>query len=316
MKISLCKSRSFIINVFGIAILSVLTGCATVSDALYTVGTVAQKVAPDNEFIKNSGRALTLSADLVYSETGPLQESMIGYEVSAKLIDSYDVLPQDSSLSQYVATVGKTLSLVSDSPYTYRSYTFAVLNAPDEINAFAAPGGYIFVTTGMLNFLRNEDELAVILGHEIGHVEKGHAMQAAGRENVIKLLALITNYVKEQQKMDPKLQKKFDALYELVVNKIVTAVHNGYSVDMEAEADRRSIEFAYKLGYDATALSGILERFKKEKGNYGGGAYPAERKEDAEKHAQLISKGNFFSVIPERTRRFESEKLIIADLKR
>ena len=293
-------------------LLILFTGCAHVSDSLHSVAAMAQKIAPNNKMIQQAARAAVLSADLTYSETGPMQETMLGYKISAKMLSNYKTLAPDSPSSKYVTKVGRTVVQGSDSPYTFNSYIFIVLDAPKEVNAFAAPGGFIFITTGMLDFLKNEDELAAIIGHEVGHVEKQHGIQSAGRENVIKLLSLLSTAGKDYANNDPDTKALIDFLYNKIEMAIVEKMRNGYSIEMEEEADKRSIAIANNLGYNTMALSHVLERYKEIKGTYGGAAYPKERGNSAKQYAKLISDGNFYLALAARNKRFSRNTTLLS----
>ena len=117
---------------------------------------------------------------MIDNRMGPVEEFYLGRKVAAQVLGAYPKrLAQDSPITQYVTKVGATLALASRAPYPYRPYTFIVLDEK-EVNAFAAPGGIIFITTGMISFLPNEDALAGVLGHEIGHVELRHGVRNPG----------------------------------------------------------------------------------------------------------------------------------------
>ena len=73
--------------------------------------------------------------------------------MSALLLGKYAVLPVEHPATSYLYAVGSTLVMATQLPYAYRPYTFTVIDAPEELNAFAAPGGFVFITSGMLNCL-------------------------------------------------------------------------------------------------------------------------------------------------------------------
>ena len=89
----------------------------------------------------------------------------------------------------YINLLGQTLAKASDMPETFNGYHFLILDS-DEINAFAAPGGLIFITRGMLRCTQSEDAVAAVLAHEIGHVQFKHGLQAIKKSRVTS--ALIT----------------------------------------------------------------------------------------------------------------------------
>ena len=85
--------------------------------------------------------------------------------------------------NEYLNLLGQTLAQVSDMPEIFRGYRFLVLNS-DEINAFATPGGHIFITKGLLRCCRTEDAVAAVLAHEIGHIQLKHGIQAIKKARV------------------------------------------------------------------------------------------------------------------------------------
>jgi predicted Zn-dependent protease len=151
------------------------------------------------------------------------REVEIGNEMHQQMIAdgaAYD----DPELQAYVNRVGQRLVANSDKPNM--NFTFTVIDSPD-LNAFALPGGYIYVNRGLLAYLDSEAEMAGVIGHEIGHITGRHH----GR----------------RQTAD-------------VTNKIIatTAYIRGYGRDMELEADGLGAEYMYKSGYDPDALLGVI----------------------------------------------------------
>ena len=96
------------------------------------------------------------------------EEYYVGRAVAAMILGQYR-LCNNERLTSYVNAVGQAAALSSDRPFTYGGYHFAVLES-DEINALSCPGGIIFITRGMVQRARNEEELAAILAHEVAHV--------------------------------------------------------------------------------------------------------------------------------------------------
>jgi len=244
--------------------------------------------------------------DIADSTTGPVDEFYLGREASARLINNYKVIPFDSKISQYVNNIGNTLALGSNAPYLYSPYTFIVLNSK-EINAFAAPGGIIMITTGMLKFVQSEDELAGILGHEIGHVEMHHGAGAVGQEKLMNLTTLVAKLaVKEASngEVPDLLQNLIDSALEEVMSLLMDKIRNGYSVDVEAEADQRAIHITNASNYNAESLINTINRFKEIKGNYGGAGYPDDRAKRGSDFVKTISQ-NSASGEKARTERFK-----------
>jgi predicted Zn-dependent protease len=197
-----------------------------------------------------------------------------------------------------VDQVGQTVALGSALPYPYRGFFFIVLQSP-EVNAFATPGGFVFVTTGMIKFLRNEDELAAILGHEVGHVELHHGMRAIQEGAQNKAVGGLL----QDLAADTSVGKDLGQVLGPLSDEVYKSVANGYSSNLEAEADARSAEICAKLGYDPSAFLGVLERFRAYKGNYGGAGYPEER---AGLYAGKLQQAQYPipAPVPERVGRF------------
>ena len=229
------------------------------------------------------------ASGFVYSEIGPVQEFQLGRAVAARVLPLYPVLPQNDPRTVYVNKLGHAIVAASNDPMPYHGYSFIMLDT-EEVNAFAVPGGFVFVTTGMLKFLNDEDELAAILGHEMGHIELRHGMRAVGTEKILKLFSLLKELgtAKGQGGGQEMLADQVRQLVDEVFEKMFTSVRNGYGIETESQADWRSIQLSRTLGYDTMALYEVLERFKAAKGSYGGASYPAERGKDVLKYRQQL----------------------------
>ena len=254
------------------------------------LGSVANAAGQsEGEGAKLVSTAGKTASGLVYSEIGPVQEFQLGRAVAARVLPLYPVLPQTDPRSVYVNKLGHAIVAASNDPMPYHGYCFVMLDS-EEVNAFAVPGGFVFVTTGMLKFLKDEDELAAILGHEMGHIELRHGMRAVGTEKILKLFSLLKELgtAKEQGNGQELLVAQVKQLVDEVFEKMFTSVRNGYGVETESQADWRSIQLSRTLGYDTMALYEVLERFKATKGSYGGASYPAERGKDVLKYRQQL----------------------------
>ena len=190
--------------------------------------------------------ALTASSEITEE-----QEIYLGRSVSARILTQYR-LYNNPKVNQYVNLVGTTVGMVSDRPDL--QYHFAVLDT-DEVNAFAAPGGYIFVTRGMLRDVENEDELAAILAHEIGHASAKHSLKSIKSDLWKKVVMVAAEETARSQGVNPELLDLFGKATDNVVGTLVTV---GYSQPMEYEADRLGETYAARAGYDPMATSRYL----------------------------------------------------------
>ncbi|MEN8723085.1 MAG: M48 family metalloprotease [Alphaproteobacteria bacterium] len=117
----------------------------------------------------------------------PSQEAAIGKENHAKILEQFGGAYDDPAVGGYVATVGGRVAAKSELPAN--QFHFTVLDSP-VVNAFALPGGYVYVTRGLMALAKDEAELASVLGHEIGHVTARHGAQRQTRSTLIGLLAV------------------------------------------------------------------------------------------------------------------------------
>ncbi len=183
------------------------------------------------------------------------EERSIGAAIALQVIARYGGVYDQPDLTRYVNLVGHAVALTCDRPDI--PYHFAVLNH-DSINAFAAPGGYIFVTRGLLKQVRNEAELAAVLGHEIAHVSQKHILEVIQRS---KRLAGITEAGLAYANQNPDM---FKGLIDAAAKKLLD---EGLDQDKELEGDSLGDLFAARVGYDPTAYVSLLTRLRAAKGD-------------------------------------------------
>ena len=165
-----------------------------------------------------------------------------GEQEHQEIVDSGQVY-DDPELQAYINRVGQALAANSDKPK--QKFTFTVLDT-EMINAFAAPGGYIYVSRGILPYLENEEELAGVLAHEIGHVTAGHHFERGSANVTSKVLATIA-YIITGSGDIADASTMYGA--ELI---------SGYGREQELEADGLGAEYMHKTGYDAQALLQVI----------------------------------------------------------
>ncbi|MDD6569969.1 MAG: M48 family metalloprotease, partial [Acidaminococcus sp.] len=115
------------------------------------------------------------------------QEIEMGQEVAKQLENQYGLV-QDDDIQARVDRIGHKLLEHGTRPGL--TYTFKVLNTPD-VNALACPGGFIYVYKGLLDYMTSDDEVAAVLGHEIGHIEKRHTVHQLEKQMALSLLTLL-----------------------------------------------------------------------------------------------------------------------------
>jgi len=176
-------------------------------------------------------------------------ERKLGEDVSAKLRQEFGVY-QDKEVTKYVSLVGKVLAQSSSRPYL--DWQFIVLDT-DGVNAFASPGGIVHITRGLLGLVKNEAELAGVLGHEITHVTAKHTVRAIQKNKAISLTAQEVGG--SAGLSDSVVSKLAGAAYKNIIS-------NAFDRDDEVEADRVGIGLANKAGYAPHGLSDVLKRLE------------------------------------------------------
>lgn len=179
------------------------------------------------------------------------EEYYVGRAVAARILSVYPLLER-GYLTEYVNLIGQTVALHSDKPYTYGGYHFAMLNT-DEVNAFACPGGIIFITKGMMNITRNEDELAAVLAHEIAHISHRDGIASIKSARWTEALAIIGTEVAKQYG-SAELVRLVNIFEGAIDDVFKTLVVNGYSKSQEYTADESAVAYLSKAGYNPLAL--------------------------------------------------------------
>jgi predicted Zn-dependent protease len=173
------------------------------------------------------------------------QEVQVGRQEDVKVRQQYGVY-DDKLLQNYVNAVGQRLARESHRPGL--QYSFTVVDSP-EINAFALPGGYIYITRGILSYLNSEAELAGVLGHEIGHVTARHSVQQLSAATAASVGAtLLEIFV-------PALRNQAG---DTAINLLGNVLLSGYGREHELEADRLGAQYLARTGYDPQAMIKVV----------------------------------------------------------
>jgi predicted Zn-dependent protease len=174
------------------------------------------------------------------------QEITLGDGIASNLLGAAPLL-DNPAVQQYVNRIGRWLTLQTERPNL--PWQFGVLD-DNDVNAFAAPGGYVFITKGLLAQMNSEAELAGVLAHEISHVLRKHHLQAIKKGARTELLADLANDALKNNGADPRLSKLVSAGTEVYAR--------GLDKDDEYEADRMGVVIAARGGYDPYGLPSVL----------------------------------------------------------
>jgi beta-barrel assembly-enhancing protease len=176
-------------------------------------------------------------------ETTLEEELSIGRQLAGHLLGAAPLV-KDDNLQRYVNRVGRWVAAQGERPDL--AWRFGVLESED-LNAFALPGGYVFVTRGLLVLMRNEAELAGVLGHEIAHVNLRHHLKLYKQGQAISIVGGLIGQRSERS-----------AAAQLLLGKGAEALTRGLDKDAEFEADRAGVVLATRAGYAPYGLPGVL----------------------------------------------------------
>lgn len=214
---------------------------ATVLAAVLCTVRPAASVNP-GEILEGVGDVIDIA---VAFSIGDKEEIAIGSQIHPSLLARMGGELPDSKLQNYVNQIGQRL--VKASSRSHIPYHFTVVNTP-QVNAFAIPGGYVYITKGILQMMRDEAELASVVGHEIGHVVARHGVKR------IRTVVVAQKAVKQVNRLG---QVAVTELTNLFANLWIT----GYGRENELEADRLGLHMANNSSYDPNGAIRLFKHF-------------------------------------------------------
>lgn len=204
----------------------------------------------------------------VYAEDDIQAELRFGQEVAARILGRYR-LYEDERLARYVNLVGKSLSAYAGRPEI--EFRIGILDA-DYVNAYAVPGGYIFVTKAAVDMASDESELAAVLAHEIAHISRKHIVKElnikASDDSPVSGVARLLGASGDPAKV---------AFLKTVDKAMDMLVENGYKIEDELDADKNGVLLLGLAGYDPKALSSYLEKILKDEKRDASKSHPASK---------------------------------------
>jgi len=217
--------------------------------ALALLACLALAAPAEAQFNINLNRLLDVGKNVKKATTDvdEKEEIEIGSDMAARLLGAAPLVA-DEALQRYVNNVGRWLASQTERPGL--PWRFGVLDAP-QLNAFATPGGYIFVTRGLVARMKNEAELAGVLAHEISHVLQKHHLKAMQKTAQLELANTVVGTFSRVDDASNRREKLLAAGSELFAR--------GLDKDDELEADRLGVVIAARGGYDAYGLPSVLQ---------------------------------------------------------
>ncbi len=204
-----------------------------------------KKLEKDINKVKAGTKKHQQSLQMLTGNVSQKDEINIGRNVISGLLGAAPLV-KNKALQQYINKVGFWVALQSSRPDL--PWSFGIINS-SNINAFAAPGGYIVLTLGLYQLLENESQLAGILAHEISHVIEKHHLEAIQNTSKREILGeLAVNAVSSKHEKDMRK----------LVNSSVQIYARGLDKKYEFSADRHGVVLATRAGYDPYALLDIL----------------------------------------------------------
>lgn len=184
------------------------------------------------------------------------QEIQLGEQLSVE-VEKQETVLDNVEMQTYVREIGAELARFASRQDV--EYTFKVIDAPDKVNAFALPGGYMYIYTGLMKICDNEAELAGVMAHEIGHVSGYHHGESMSRQYGYNLVMSII------------LGEDAGALAQLGTQIMGTAGVMFYSRENEREADSIGIDLLVRAGHNPGAMVGFMGKLLAEDQKRGGG---------------------------------------------
>lgn len=208
---------------------------------------LADPNSKNGKILAGATQVLSSSQEMDYAT-----ECTIGESLALEGLQRFGLPVNDEALQRYVNLVGNAVA--ANSKRSTIPYRFAVLDSPVQ-NAFATPGGIIFISKAFLGILDNEAELAAVLAHEVGHVAAKHAISSTRRAQFFQGAAAIGAATMKEED-GQQLVSAVGDMQTLLFDK-------GLDKDMEFEADSAAMESAYRTGYDPRGMITALQKLKR-----------------------------------------------------
>ena len=189
------------------------------------------------------------------SGIGVKEELVIGGSVAVEIVAKFGGLVRDEAITRRANLIGKSLAYYCDRPEL--TYRFGVLKSP-SVNAFSAPGGYVFITRGLYDLLENDDQLAGVLAHEITHVTERHALKIIARGEFFDGAASLATDAGAAGK-----NRNFPEFSKGIKQITSTLFEKGFDPQTEYTADTKGSRLADSTNYAADGLKQCLESLQK-----------------------------------------------------
>ena len=197
-------------------------------------------------------------------------EYYLGRAVAANILAAYRPYTQNPALTQYLNRICQALVINSTKPVVFNGYHVMIINSPGY-NAFATPGGHIFLTKGLVDAAPSEDALAGIIAHELAHIILRHSASIIDDMRITEDAASMAQQAAAFAGRGNAGAQRALAFRNSVAGVLDTMMKNGFSRPQEFEADRTAVELLAKTGYDPGGLLDMLTILQRVQRSQSGG---------------------------------------------
>jgi len=251
----------------------IIIGCASIAGA--GAGIIAGALGADSNTAAQIAQGVTKGV-ATFEESKkaadsltPENEYYLGRAVAANIAAKYNIY-SNAVVEAYINKICTTIVINSPRPDIFNGYHVAILDT-NEINAFATPGGHIFVTRGLIACASNEDALASVIAHEIAHIQLRHALTAIRNARYVNA-AVSGVLAGASEGLGDNAKELAGVMGDSVNEMITTLVVNGFSKNQEYEADATALSLLASAGYQPSGIMEMLQSLKqKQQGSQGFG---------------------------------------------
>jgi beta-barrel assembly-enhancing protease len=237
----------------------------------------------------------------------PLDAYYLGRAVAAKILSSYKIY-NNKELTQYLNKICQVLAINSDFPTPYNGYFVTILDS-NEFNAFATPGGHIFITKKMVESASSEDMLAAVIAHELAHVMLRHGIQVINESKFENEMSAMADMMAGNAAGMSAEAARAKSFRDSITSTVDTLIKGGYSQIQEYDADKEAVILLLNSGYDPNALIEILKVLQRAQNSQRGrGLYtthPSPEHRIANLEGLKLRKND---TVRDRTQRFKGMK--------
>jgi len=192
------------------------------------------------------------------AESTPQDDYYLGRAVAANILAIYKPYTANPALTKYVNLICQAIVINSPHPEIFNGYHVLILDSGD-FNAFASPGGHVFITKGLVELTASEDMLAAVIAHELGHIMMKHSANIISTMKFNNDMAAIADRASGLAKRNSAAVQRLLVFRNSVTAIMDTFLKNGYSQEQELEADQEAIILLAASGYNPLAILEVLK---------------------------------------------------------